>query len=218
MTLVNVKPSDEFDFTPGKGDVLLIACGALAREIVDLIERNRWTAFDLQCLPAKWHNTPEKIVPAVREKIRAAKAHYKSIFVLYGDCGTGGMLDRLLAEEGVERIEGPHCYAFFSGNEDFAARADDEFTAFYLTDYLARHFDKLIWAGLGLDRHPELLPLYFGNYTKIVYLAQTRDEDLAKKAFYASRKLGLEYEYRFTGYGELETGLQVRNGAYLTER
>ena len=218
MTLVNVKPSDEFDFAPGKGDVLLIACGALAREIVDLIERNRWTAFDLQCLPAKWHNTPEKIVPAVREKIRAAKAHYKSIFVLYGDCGTGGMLDRLLAEEGVERIEGPHCYAFFSGNEDFAARADDEFTAFYLTDYLARHFDKLIWAGLGLDRHPELLPLYFGNYTKIVYLAQTRDEDLAKKAFYASRKLGLEYEYRFTGYGELESGLEARKDAYLTER
>lgn len=216
MTLVNLKPSDEFEFAAGWGDVLLIACGALAREIVDLIERNRWTHFDVQCLPAKWHNTPEKIVPAVREKIREAKARYKSIFVLYGDCGTGGLLDAMLAEECVERIDGPHCYAFFSGNAAFAARAETEFSAFYLTDYLARHFDKLIWQGLGLDRHPELLSAYFGNYTKIVYLAQTRDEELAKKALAAARKLGLNYEYRFTGYGELEDGLKARSGANLT--
>src|SRR5205085_3468640 len=149
---------------------------------------------DVQCLPAKWHNTPAKIVPGVREKIREAKGHYKSIFVLYGDCGTGGELDRLLADEGVERIEGPHCYAFFSGNAAFAAKAEDEFTAFYLTDYLARHFDRLIWKGLGLEDHPELLPEYFGNYEKIVYLAQTRDEDLAKKAMAAAHRLGLAYE------------------------
>jgi len=191
MTIVNLQPSDEFEFKPGQGRVLLLACGALAREIVDLIERNRWTGFDLQCLPAKWHNTPEKIVPALREKIRAARGSYPSIFVLYGDCGTGGLLDRMLAEEGVERIDGPHCYAFFSGNEAFAAKADDDVTAFFLTDYLAKHFDKLIWAGLGLDRHPELLPLYFGNYTRIVYLAQTRNEDIAKKAMAAAKKLGL---------------------------
>lgn len=216
MTLVNLKPSDEFEFAAGRGDVLLIACGALAREIVDLIERNRWTHFDVQCLPAKWHNTPEKIVPAVREKIREAKARYKSIFVLYGDCGTGGLLDKMLVAEGVERIDGPHCYAFFSGNAAFAAKAADEITAFYLTDYLARHFDKLIWQGLGLERHPELLPMYFGNYTKIVYLAQTRDEELAKKAMAAARKLGLNYEYRFTGYGELEDGLKARSAANLT--
>ncbi len=212
MTLVNLKPSDEFEFKPGRGDVLLLACGALAREIVDLIERNRWTAFDLQCLPAKWHNTPQKIVPAIREKLREAKGRYKSIYVLYGDCGTGGQLDALLAEEGVERIGGPHCYAFFAGNAEFERRADDDITSFFLTDYLAKHFDKLIWAGLGIDRHPELLPMYFGNYTKIVYLAQTRDEDLAKKAMAAAKKLGLAYEYRFTGYGELETGLASRNG------
>ena len=168
MTLVNVKPSDEFEFKPGQGPVLLIACGALAREIVDLIERNRWTAFDLQCLPAKWHNTPEKIVPAIREKLKEAKGRYRAVYVVYGDCGTGGQLDALLAEEGVQRIEGPHCYAFFSGNAAFAARADEDVTSFFLTDYLAKHFDKLIWQGLGMDRHPELLPLYFGNYTKIV--------------------------------------------------
>ncbi|MBI2719625.1 MAG: DUF1638 domain-containing protein [Rhizobiales bacterium] len=208
MTLVNLKPSDEFAFTAGKGEVLLIACGALAREIVDLIEKNRWTAFDLQCLPAKWHNTPGKIVPGVREKIREARGQYRSIFVLYGDCGTGGLLDAMLADEQVERIAGPHCYAFFSGNPAFAAKADDDITSFFLTDYLARHFDKLIWAGLGIDRHPELLPLYFSNYTKIVYLAQTHDEDLAKKAMAAAKKLGLAYEYRFVGYGELASDLE----------
>ena len=210
MTLVNLKPSDEFEFKPGQGKVLLLACGALGREIVDLIERNRWTGFDLQCLPAKWHNTPDKIVPALREKIRDAKGRYESIFVLYGDCGTGGDIDRLLAEEGIERLEGPHCYAFFSGNERFASTAEEDVTAFFLTDYLARHFDKLIWEGLGIDRHPELLPLYFGNYTKIVFLAQTRNEELAKKAMEAARRLGLAYEYRFTGYGELERDLMAR--------
>ena len=212
MTLVNVSPSDEFEFKPGRGQVLLLACGALAREIVHLIERNRWTAFDLQCLPAKWHNTPAKIVPAIRAKLQEARGHYRTIFVLYGDCGTGGQLDALLAEEGVERIAGPHCYAFFSGNAEFERQADDDVTSFFLTDYLARHFDRLIWTGLGLDRHPDLLPLYFGNYTKIVYLAQTRDEDLAKKAMAAAEKLGLAYEYRFTGYGELETDLATRAG------
>ena len=210
MTLVNLKPSDEYEFKPGQGKVLLLACGALGREIVDLIERNRWTGFDLQCLPAKWHNTPDKIVPALREKIREAKPRYQSIFVLYGDCGTGGDIDKLLAEEGIERLEGPHCYAFFSGQETFAKTADEDVTAFFLTDYLARHFDKLIWEGLGMDRHPELLPLYFGNYTKIVFLAQTRNEDLAKKAMAAAKRLGLAYEYRFTGYGELERDLKAR--------
>jgi hypothetical protein len=210
MTLVNIKPSDEFEFAAGRGEVLLIACGALAREIVDLIEKNRWDAFDVQCLPAKWHNTPEKIVPGLREKIRAAQGRYVSIFVLYGDCGTGGRLDAMLAEEGVERIAGPHCYAFYSGSAAFAARAEEEFDAFYLTDYLARHFDKLIWAGLGLDRHPELLPAYFGNYRKLIYLAQTRDEDLAKKAMTAAGQLGLAYEYRFVGYGELAGALAAR--------
>ncbi len=210
MTLVNLKPSDEYEFKPGQGKVLLLACGALGREIVDLIERNRWTAFDLQCLPAKWHNTPAKIVPALREKIREAKPRYQSIFVLYGDCGTGGDIDKLLAEEGIERLEGPHCYAFFSGQENFAKTAEEDVTAFFLTDYLARHFDKLIWEGLGIDRHPELLPLYFGNYTKIVFLAQTRNEELAKKAMAAARRLGLAYEYRYAGYGELERDLKAR--------
>ena len=210
MTQVNLRPSDEFTFTKGSGEVLLIACGALAREIVDLIERNRWTHFDVACLPAKWHNRPELIAPGVRAKIREAKGRYRKIYVLYGDCGTGGLLDKVLAEEGVERIEGPHCYAFYSGNETFRTHAEDDVTSFYLTDYLARHFDKLIWEGLGLKEHPELLPLYFGNYTKVIYLAQTRDEELAKRAMAGARKLGLAYEYRYTGYGELESMMRER--------
>ena len=210
MAPLNLRPSEEFEFTNGGGNVLLIACGALAREIVELIEANRWTGFDVACLPAKWHNTPQLIPESVREKIRAAKGRYRNIFVLYGDCGTGGLLDRVLAEEGVERIEGPHCYAFYSGNAAFAARADGEITAFYLTDYLARHFDKLIWRGLGIAEHPELLPLYFGNYTKVIYLAQTRDPALRARARAAAAKLGLAFEYRETGYGELEAEMRAR--------
>lgn len=206
----DLSPSDSYDRRSGKAKVLLLACGALAREIVDVIDRNKWQGFDIQCLPAKWHNTPQHIVPALREKIRANRQSYESIYVLYGDCGTGGLLDAMLAEEKVERIEGPHCYAFFNGNADFSRRAEDEITAFYLTDYLARHFDKLIWQGLGLDRHPELLPMYFGNYTKIIYLAQTDDPALVEKAGAAAEKLGLDFEYRFTGYGELETEMLKR--------
>jgi Protein of unknown function (DUF1638) len=207
---VDVKPSDTYSVTRASARVLLIACGALAREIVDLIERNNWTAFDIECLPAKWHNTPQFIVPAMREKIFAAKSRYEKIFVLYGDCGTGGQLDALLQEQGVERLDGPHCYAFYTGNPAFAAKADDDMTVFYLTDYIARQFDKLIWEGLGLDRHPELLSDYFQHYTKVVYLAQTKDIELERKAEAAAQKLGLAYDYRFTGYGELETHMAKR--------
>ncbi len=183
---------------------LLIACGALAREVVDLIRLNHWTHLGVTCLPAIWHNTPQKIPEGVRRKIRDNRDRYEKILVLYGDCGTGGELDRVLEEEGAERIEGPHCYAFYSGVESFNAQADEDPTCFYLTDYLVRHFDRLIIQGMGIDRHPELLPMYFGNYTKLVYLAQTEDSELQADAEAAARKIELEYEYRFTGYGELE--------------
>ncbi len=210
-SLMQPAPDDHFEFRRGDGDMLLIACGALAREIVMLIEANRWSAFDLVCLPAKWHNEPDRIAPGVREKIRANRAKYRKIFVLYGDCGTGGHLDRVLEEEGGERIAGPHCYSFFSGNDVFEARADEDLTAFFLTDYLARHFDKLIWQGLGLDRHPELRDMYFGNYTKIVYLAQIRDPALERLAEAAAAKLGLAYEHRLTGFGDLEGFMRHRH-------
>lgn len=211
MIELDLKPSDEFTLEGREHRVLLIACGALAREIVTLIEHNRWSAFDVQCLPAKWHNTPQFIVPAVRDKIRANRARFKSIFVLYGDCGTGGQLDAMLAEEGVERIGGPHCYSFFSGNAAFGELAESEFDAFYLTDYLARHFDRLIWAGLGLDRHPELLPAYFGNYRKLVYLSQIEDAGLVEKSRAAACRLGLAFEHRHTGYGELAAEMAERS-------
>ena len=182
---------------------LLIACGALAREVRALTEINRWTHLELTCLPAQLHNRPERIPAAVRAKIRANRGRYERILVLYGDCGSGGELDRVLAEEGVERIEGPHCYAFYRGVDAFLAEAEAEPGCFYLTDFLVRHFHRLVIQGLGIDRHPELLPLYFGNYTKLVYLAQTADPDLERKAKAAALRLGLAYEQRTTGYGGL---------------
>ena len=182
---------------------LLIACGALAREVRALTELNGWTHLDLTCLPAKLHNRPERIPAAVRAKIRANRGRYERILVLYGDCGSGGELDRVLVEEGVERIEGPHCYAFYRGVAAFLEEADAEPGCFYLTDFLVRHFERLIIQGLGIDRHPELLPLYFGNYDKLVYLAQTGDPVLEQGAKAAALRLGLAYEQRATGYGEL---------------
>lgn len=202
------------------GRVLLIACGALAREILALREANRWRHLDLACLPAKLHNTPRLIPQAVRARIRRAKAEgYAQVFVAYADCGTGGLLDRVCAEEGVDRIAGPHCYSFFDGNEAFAARAEaGEITAFYLTDFLARQFDALVWRGMGLDRHPELLPMIFGNYEKLVYLAQTDDPALDAKARKAADRLGLVYERRRTGYGDLATALAgvARDGGAIS--
>ena len=182
---------------------LLIACGALAREMLALIEANGWTHLTLECLPAKLHNRPERIPDAVRGKIREKRAEYDSIVVAYADCGTGGLLDRVLEEEGVARIGGPHCYSFYAGADVFNALHDEEPGSFYLTDYLARHFDTLIIKGMGLDRYPQLMADYFGNYKRVVYLAQTEDPDLQEQAKRAAEQLGLAYEYRFTGYGEL---------------
>ena len=187
---------------------LLIACGALAKEIIDVIRLNDWSHLTVTCLPAIWHNTPDKIPEAVRAKISAARGSYDRILVAYGDCGTGGLLDQVLAEEQVERIGGPHCYAFFAGLEAFEALADADPGCFYLTDYLVRHFDRLMIQGLGLDRHPELLPDYFGNYSTLIYLAQTKDTDLEARARAAADRLGLAYDYRFTGYGELGDFMQ----------
>lgn len=190
---------------------LVIACGALAREIVALRQLNDWPYMDVQCLPADWHNRPEKIPAAVQEKIRANKGRYATIFVAYADCGTGGLLDKVLAEEGVERIPGAHCYEFFAGSAAFEALADAEPGTFYLTDFLLRHFERLIIHGLGIDRHPELLKIYFGNYRKLTYLAQLEAPGRIDDAQRAAVRLGLEFEYQFTGYGELKRSLQGAN-------
>jgi hypothetical protein len=189
----------------GRGRVLLIGCGALAREILDLKARNGWDHLDLQCLPAILHNHPEKIPDAVAQAVAAAGKDYADIFVLYADCGTGGLLQARCAELGVEMLEGPHCYSFFEGNAAFAAR--EEMTAFYLTDFLVRQFDAFVTRPLGLDRHPELRDMYFGHYETLVYQAQTEDAALTEAARGHARTLGLAFERRFTGYGDLERAM-----------
>jgi hypothetical protein len=191
----------------GRGRVLLLACGALAREIIALRDANGWDHLDLACLPAILHNTPDRITPAVAAALEKHRTAYDRIFVVYADCGTGGHLQEKCKELGVEMVEGPHCYSFFEGNAAFAVRAEDEFRAFYLTDFLVRQFDAFVWQPLGLDRHPELRDMYFGNYEKLVYQAQTDDPALTAKAEDAARRLGLAFERRFTGYGDLATAL-----------
>ena len=193
--------------TPDGEGLLIIACGALAHEITALRRANRWDRLDVRCLPADLHNRPEKIPAAVRDMIHASRPRYRSLFVAYADCGTGGMLDKVLREEGVERIPGAHCYEFFATSPVFGALADAEPGTFYLTDFLLRHFERLVIKGLGLDRHPELFPSYFGNYRKLVYLAQAPAPESEGEARAIAARLGLEFEYRLTGYGTLEPAM-----------
>ena len=179
---------------------LMIACGALANETLLLIERNGWDFMDVTCLPANYHNYPDRIPGAMRDKIRDAREKgYANIVALFADCGTGGTLDAVLAEEGVDRIPGAHCYEFYTGSAAFEALAEEEIGTFYLTDFLARHFDRLIIEGLGIDRHPELKDMYFNHYKRLVYLAQVDDADLDARAEAAAEKLGLAYTRVFTG-------------------
>jgi hypothetical protein len=192
----------------GQG-LLIIACGALAHEVTALKRANAWDRIDVRCLPAELHNRPERIPGAVRALIQSSRPHYRSIFVAYGDCGTGGRLDTVLAEEGVERIPGAHCYEFFATAPVFAELAEAEIGTFYLTDFLVRHFERLVIRGLGLDKHPELFPIYFGNYKKLVYLAQKPGQALVEEARAIAARMGLEFEARATGYGSLETSLRT---------
>ena len=191
------------------GRILLIACGALAREILDLKKANGWDHMDLTCLPAKLHLYPEKITEAVTEAVAKHRASYDEIFVVYADCGTGGLLQSACDNMGVKMIAGPHWYSFFEGNERFADISESEFTAFYLTDFLVRQFEAFIIKPMGLDRHPELRDMYFGNYEKLVYQAQTDDPALTEKAKVAAETLGLAFERRLTGYGDLEVTLKA---------
>ena len=187
-----------------QGRILLVACGALAHEVLAVIKANGWSHMDLQCLPAKLHLYPKQITSEVARVVADARGKYETISILYADCGTGGILQEKCKELGVQMIEGPHCYSFFEGNAQFACHPD-EFTAFYLTDFLVRQFDAFVWKPMGLDRHPQLRDTYFGNYTKLVYQAQTDDPALDAKAEDCARRLGLAYERRFTGYGDLAT-------------
>ena len=191
----------------GRAPVLILACGALAREILAIIDANKMDHVALQCLPAIFHNHPERIVPAVEKAVADVADDYDRIFLAYADCGTGGQLQAAAERLGIEMIAGPHCYSFFEGNETFLARTGDEFTAFYLTDFLVRQFDAFVWKPLGLNRHPELRDQYFGHYEKLVYQAQTEDAALTEKAKDCAKRLGLPFEKRFTGFGDLETAI-----------
>lgn len=190
------------------GRQLVIACGALAREIAALRKLYGWLALEVYCLPPELHNRPERIAPAVREAIIQHRDRYAEIFVAYADCGTTGALDAVLREEGVERIEGVHCYQFFATVETFAELAEAEPASFFLTDFLVRHFERLVFRGLGLDRHPQLQSQYFGNYRRLVYLAQNEDADSVRAAKDIAGRLGLDYQFRHTGYGGLERSLR----------
>jgi uncharacterized protein DUF1638 len=188
--------------------ILVLACGALARETLAVVELNGWTHVDVHCLPAKLHLRPERIAPAVDEALSEARGRYRHVFVGYADCGTVGALDDVLERHGAERLPGLHCYAFFAGGTAWEAMHEEEPGTFYLTDFLARHFDALVVRPLKLDVHPELVPDVFGNYRRLVYLAQIDDAALTERARAAAEMLGLAFERRFTGYGDLRPSVE----------
>jgi hypothetical protein len=193
------------------GAVLILACGALAKEIVFLSRQigEGSAAIELQCLPADYHNTPEKIVPALRDILTARGKDYSHVLIGYGDCGTGGAIDRMINDfPNVSRLSGAHCYAFYVGLNEFDALMDEELGSFFLTDYLARHFDSVVWKGLGLDRAPELMASYFAHYKRVVYLSQAEDPQTLSKAKAAAEKLGLAFVHRRSGYGLLEKSIR----------
>jgi hypothetical protein len=190
-----------------RASTLVIGCGALGRELAELVARDGLEHVQVRCLPASLHNRPERIPAAVEGLIHAARDRYERVFVAYGDCGTGGALDRVLDAHGIERLPGAHCYAAYAGLAAFDRMAEEEPGTFYLTDFLVRSFDRLVIAGLGIDRHPELLPQYFAGYRRVVYLSQRDDPALLAAAERAAERLGLAFEHRPTGLGELETSI-----------
>ena len=189
----------------GEARILLLACGALAREILDILNTAGWAHMDLKCLPAILHNSPADIPDAVQKAVEQHQNAYEKIYVVYADCGTGGLLQQTCDTLGVEMITGPHCYSFLEGNAMFEVRG--EMTCFYLTDFLVRQFDAFVIEPLGLDRHPELRDMYFGHYTTLVYQAQTDDAELTAKAKDCAARLGLDFERRFTGYGDMQRAI-----------
>ncbi len=193
--------------TGASGRVLLLACGALAREILALKAINGWDHLDLHCLPAKLHLYPDQIPDAVEAEVIKRRDNYDRVYVVYADCGTGGLLQARCKKLGVSMVPGPHCYSFFDGNDAFLKRSETEITTFFLTDFLVRQFDAFVIRPMGLDKHPQLRDMLFGNYEKLVYLAQTEDPALTEAAKIAADRLGLTFERRFTGYGDLATEL-----------
>lgn len=191
---------------------LVICCGAVAREITAIVRRNGWEHIRIQCLAPELHNDPQRLLDGVRAKIRDNRERFDRMMVLYSDCGTGGGMQKMLDQEGVEGIGGAHCYEVFAG-PSFSSIIEEEPGCFFVTDFLARNFERLVFRGLGLDRYPKLRDVYFGRYRKLVYLAQSRDSEIRAKAEAAAESIGLEFEFRYTGFGDYEPFLQTQQGA-----
>ncbi len=189
---------------PDTPRILILGCGALARELLDITARNGLDHMTVECLPAILHNTPDAITPAIKKRLDRAAGQYDHTFIAYGDCGTGGHLDALIDEYGVERLPGAHCYEFFTGSDLFAVMSEDQLGTLWLTDYLTRHFDRFMWSGLGMDKHPELVEMYFGNYTRVAYISQNPTPELLERSTEIAHRLGLTYEHVHVGYGEAE--------------
>jgi hypothetical protein len=189
--------------------LLVLACGALAREVLAVVRANRWEHVDVQCLPAKLHVVPDRIPAAVDDALTARSGRYDRVLVGYADCGTAGALDRVLERHGVERLPGAHCYAVYAGLDEWEAMHDEEPGTFYLTDFLVRHFDSLVVRPLGLDRHPELREDYFGNYRRVLYLSQADDRAMLEEARACAVRIGLPFEHRSSGYGLLRSSLET---------
>ncbi len=185
------------------GRLLVIGCGALAEELSALKRANQWTALDIKCLDAALHNRPEQIADRLESVLAQYHAEYTNILIAYADCGTGGAVDRVARQFNAQRLPGAHCYEFYATSPLFAALAEAEPGTFYLTDFLVRHFDRLVIEEMKLDEYPELEEMLFGRYRKVVYLAQVDSSELLQQAERAARRLKLPLEVVTTGYGLL---------------
>lgn len=203
MTSTVTPDTDDRADTNLQGTVLILACGALAKELGLLVRINRLDHVTIECLSGSLHNRPEQIPNAIEARLDELADRYETVLLGYADCGTGGRIDEICRRRDIGRLPGPHCYAFYAGQDNFDEMHNEELGTLYLTDYLARHFDRLIWSVLGLDRHPELRDAYFGNYTRVVHLAQVDDPETRSRAEAAAERLGLAFAYRSTGFGEL---------------
>ena len=184
-------------------DILIIGCGAIAHEVSEIIELNNWDNVRLQCLNAELHNTPKILPKKIKEAIDSNINDYSKIFLAYADCGTGGLIDLLLKDYDIERLDGAHCYEFYSGSSVFKELSEKEIGTFYLTDFLVKNFDRLVIEGLGIQKYPSLKEDYFRNYKNVVYLAQLQDNVLESKARECADYLNLEFSVHFTGLKNL---------------
>jgi hypothetical protein len=197
--------------------LLVITCGAIAREVMAVAKNAGWQNLKVTQIPAELHNRPDKIPAAVEERLAAYAADYDHVFAAFGDCGTGGMLDKVLEKYNIQRLSGAHCYEFYSGSENFAAMSERELGTFYLTDFVDKNFERLIMEGRGLHKHPKLIEVMVAHYTKLVYLVQEPNRQLDQCAQEAAKKLGLKYERIETGYGQMAQELSAHYSKYTEQ-